>query len=171
MWINNRTMGECKQSIIYFLWFIQCSSEIRSSSVVNIWMVTHWCKVMDGVNEHNPNILFQEVCWILDLSVLNFGMMFENIMCQLVEMFMQQKLSYKCIQHGFKMSFMMTNIKVHNTGKSNVQSMWLVMALWKVKQCPNGKVLAKCLSVEICHISHHDIRNVISIYHAIDLRN
>ena len=86
-------------------------------------------------------------------------------------MFMQQKLSYKCIQHGFKMSFMMTNIEAHTTGNSNVQSMWLVIALWKVKHCPNGKVLAKYLICEICHICYHDIRNVITIYYAIDLRN
>ena len=42
-----------------------------------------------GMNENNHNILFQEVCWILDLSVLNFDVMYENIMCiigQLVEM-------------------------------------------------------------------------------------
>ena len=171
MEINNRTMGECKQSLIYFLWFIQCSGEIRSSFVVNIWMVTHWCKVMDGMNENNYNILFQEMCWILHSPVLNFGVMFENIRCQLVEMIIPQKISYKCIRHGFKMSSIMTDLKAHNTGNSNVQSMWLVMALWKVKQCTNGKVLTMCLSCEICHLSLHNIRNVITIYYALDLRN
>ena len=113
---------------IYFLWCIRCSSAIKSI-VVNIWMVAHWCKVMDGTSENNHNILFQEVCWILNLPVLNFGVTLKNVMCQLVEMILQQKLSYKCTWHGFKKSFLMTNIKAHNTGNPNVQSLWLVMAL------------------------------------------
>ena len=29
-------------------------------------------------------------------------------------MIIKNKLSYKCIWHGFKMSFMMTNINPHN---------------------------------------------------------
>ena len=47
-----------------------------------------------GMNENNHCIMFQTVCWILDLPVLNFGVMFKNVMCQLVEMIIQQTLSY-----------------------------------------------------------------------------
>ena len=84
---------------------------------------------MDSMNENNHNILFQEVCWILNSLVLNFGVTLKNVMCQLVEMILQQKLSYKCIWHDFKKSFLLTSIKAHNTGNSNVQPLWLVMAL------------------------------------------
>ena len=36
--INNRTVGECKQLFLCFLWFIQCSSAIKLSFVVNVQM-------------------------------------------------------------------------------------------------------------------------------------
>ena len=64
---------------LYFLWFVQCScGKYLSATHINVNRRT-------GMNENNHNILFQEVCWILDLPVLNFCVMFENIMSQLLK--------------------------------------------------------------------------------------
>ena len=68
--INSRTIGECKQLFLCFLWFIQYSSAIKLSFVVNVQMRAQWCKWMDEYEWVNHYILFQEVYWITDWPVL-----------------------------------------------------------------------------------------------------
>ena len=62
--INNKTVGECKQLFLCFLWFIQCSSAIKLLFVVDVQMKAQWCKWMDEYEWVNHYILLQEVYWM-----------------------------------------------------------------------------------------------------------